>query len=104
MYVPVLWPRLGALSAVGGAHGLVLHLNDPLVYASLRFADGNVVLAYPVKCKIQKNNSHFIAKIDTRPKHIEGELKPIKESSVRPIQAVTTFAKAWVPQRLPNGN
>ena len=49
MYVPVLWPRLGALSAVGGAHGLVLRLDDPLVHATLWFADGNVVLAHPAK-------------------------------------------------------
>ena len=51
MYIPVLWSRLGALPAVWGAHSLVLSLDDPLIYAALRFADGNVMLAYPVECK-----------------------------------------------------
>ena len=51
MHVPVLWSRLGALPAVRGAHSLVLRLHDPLVDATLRFADGNVMLAHPVKCK-----------------------------------------------------
>ena len=47
--LPVLRPRLGAHPAVGGAHGLVLRLDDPPVDAASRHADRNVMLAYSVE-------------------------------------------------------